>query len=241
MGYEKENPQSIRSLFDSIAERYDRANGLLSFQLHRLWNRRLVNEVKGRLPDRSVLLDLCAGTGDIAFRLLKKTGHSIDELHLVDFSEKMLEIAKQEGAKYSKELQNKLYYRHANAELLPYHEDTFDAITIAYGIRNVSNINRCFSECYRVLKNGKSLSLLELTRPKHPLLKLGHKMYLKTAVPLIGKWAASNEKAYNYLKASILDFPSQEELIQKAYTAGFSQCNCYQLTGGIVSLYTFTK
>jgi len=224
--YTKQDPSSIRSLFDNIAPRYDLGNALLSFQLHRLWNRRLANTLSENRPQ--ACLDLCCGTGEIAARLIAK--HPNSHFCLVDFSEQMLLHAKQ-----------RIRHTHtrfiqADAQALPLDSGAFDVVSIAYGIRNVQMRDICFSEVYRVLKRGGWIGIVELTRPTSFLMNLLHKLYLKTMVPLMGKAITSNKEAYSYLCKSIETFVSPQELALELKSAGFRNIRIEPQNFGIATL-----
>ena len=182
--YCKENPQTIQSLFNSIAGRYDLTNAVLSFNLHKRWNSALVQHVlKPHLP--KVFLDLCSGTGDIAFNYLHSAPHSCQAC-LIDFSSEMLEHAKHKANKYSFD-RHQISYLEADVQQLPLQDQFADCATMAYGIRNVQYPTHCFQEIFRVLKPGGCFGILELTRPRNRLLRFGHQLYLRTVLPLLGE------------------------------------------------------
>lgn len=215
-------PETIRSMFNSIAKGYDRANVILSFSLHKHWNRALVRELQ---PSRH-LLDLCAGTGDIALEYLKQAKDPSQAI-LVDFSANMLEIAKQRARKIGKN--HLLTFVEADVQHIPLKEEIADCASIAYGIRNVKDPSRCIQEAYRLLKPGGVFGILELTRPKSPFLRFGHRIYLKTVLPLFGE-------AYSYLSQSIQTFSEPAEIEQLMHEAGFRRTRQKALTGGIATL-----
>lgn len=229
--YDKNNPSTIRALFDSIAPRYDLGNAVLSGNLHRLWNRRLANRVLSHNPHD--ILDLCCGTGDITKRMMRYKADC--SYHLVDFSQQMLDIAKKTVTGT-----NVQFYQ-ADAEELPFKDSMFDAVSVAYGIRNIQNRAKCFSELYRVLKPGGRMCIAELTRPKGAFLNTLHRFYLRTMVPLVGRVITSNEEAYTYLCNSIESFISPEQLIQEQLEAGFSSIEVKPQTFGIATLFFSQK
>lgn len=224
--YDKQNPSSIRSLFDTIAPRYDLGNAALSFHLHRLWNRNLVKALAKERPKNC--LDLCCGTGEIAKRLMKKLPQS--HFHLIDFSAEMLTIAK---ATIS---QPHTAFTQADVTQLPLGNAQFDSVSIAYGIRNVASRKQCFAEVYRVLQSGGRLGIAELTRPKNALFCALHKLYLRAFVPIIGKFITSNKEAYNYLCQSIEGFISSDDLAHELEEAGFINVCIHNQTCGIATL-----
>jgi len=237
--YTKNEPSSIRALFNTIANQYDLANCLMSFGLHALWNKKLVHNTVNTLQKEPcvTILDLCAGTGDIAFRFPQYKTLKIQALHLLDFSHEMIAIAKKRGAKN----QEPIFYHEGDAQQLPFKNNTFSAITMAYGIRNIQNPKKCLMECRRVLKIGGTLAILELTRPKNSILQHLHTLFLRTYIPLIGKLITKDKAAYNYLKSSVLQFLSPEELIKIAEDIGFTKIKIEPLSGGIATLYLFTN
>lgn len=236
--YDKHNPKSIQNLFSSIAERYDVGNALLSMNLHRSWNRRLARLIATRKPD--VLLDLCCGTGDIAFTYLDSAPERPQRVYMIDFCEEMLEQAKRKAAsKCSQKVD--MIFRVGDAQALDLPDASVDAITIAYGIRNVQQPERCIAEAYRVLKPSGYLAILELTRPRNPVMRLGHSFYLKTCVPLIGRWLTKNQQAYEYLQRSIHHFIPPESIQSMLNQAGFQQTTVKRLSLGIATLVSGSK
>lgn len=236
--YSKEDPQTIKCLFNKIAPQYDRANALMSFNLHKKWNRTLSQMILSK-GDPSKYLDLCSGTGEIAFTTLKDMKLP-SEAFLLDFSDKMLDCAK------NKELtidpnKHRIHYLHADAQAIPLPENSIDAITIAYGIRNVQNPARCIEEAHRVLKNGGIFAILELTRPTHSIMKMGHKIYTKFLLPIIGRYVASDAQAYNYLQRSIQSFIQPMVLENLLKHAGFKQTLVRPLSGGIATIISGHK
>lgn len=224
--YSKSQPDSIRSLFSTIAMSYERMNLIMSFGMHTLWNRALVNQVK-KAPS---LLDLCAGTGVISRSYLKKNRKG--ETILLDFCGEMLEVAKLKASKFNKRMQTVV----ADAQSIPFGDQLFDAVTIAYGIRNIKNPSLCFREAYRVLKPGGTFAILELTRPSLFPFKLIHKLHTTFLLPLLGKFIAKNKEAYVYLAASVQQFPAPETWIEKLEEEGFKLKKKKALMGGIATL-----
>lgn len=241
--YHKEKPASIRSLFDDIAPRYDVGNSLMSFHFHALWNRKLCS----MLIDRSLpkeMLDLCAGTGEIAWRSLsymQKKNLLLPQFYLADFSSEMLQIAKNRCQALPQELQAHFSFSQADAQELPFTDNKFDAVSIAYGIRNVQRVDKCIREVHRVLNVGGWIGIIELTRPQKKSLRIMHNLYLKTVIPLVGKWAIRNEGAYQYLCKSIQSFICPERLLEILAETGFDSLSSIPLMGGIATLFFAKK
>lgn len=236
--YNKQDPQSIQALFGSIAKKYDRANAILSLRMHKHWNEKLVNEVGIHLHS-STFLDLCCGTGDIAFSYLKKAS-SPKKAILVDFCAEMLACA-QEKAEQLKLNQHHIKYLQADVQQIPLPDSHVSIATIAYGIRNVQNPERCFQEVHRILKPGGIFGILELTQPTQPMIKFGHRIYLRYLLPLLGNWVTSNREAYQYLCQSIQQFIPPSQLEKMLQQADFKHISRISLAGGIATILLARK
>lgn len=234
MSYRKENAPSIQSLFNGIASSYDRTNTILSFGFHKYWNRTLIQSLSSQ-NDHPLLLDLCAGTGEIGLSFLKKNPHA--QAILLDFSSEMLAVAEKKGIS----LKNRFETLVADAQKIPLNSSSVDVASIAYGIRNVKETSLCFQETLRVLKPGGCLGILELTRPHSSFLRFGHGAYLRFFLPLLGKWAAKNQDAYAYLSSSIQQFSSPSELKKTLLHVGFQSVQVRSLTGGIATVILAKK
>ncbi|MCH9609535.1 MAG: Demethylmenaquinone methyltransferase [Chlamydiales bacterium] len=225
--YSSSTPSSIKACFAEIAKGYDRSNSINSLGLHHTWNQKLV-ELVG--PAKN-LLDLCAGTGEIALRYCAT--YSDAEATLLDFCPEMLEVAREK----SKELNTLV----ANAEEVPLPDNSFDVITIAYGIRNVNNRMACFQEAKRLMKPGGRLGILELTRPHSPFIRPFHRLYTTTFLPLIGRILSKNSNAYRYLSHSIQEFISPSTLSAELEVAGLKTVQTHPLAGGIATIIIAEK
>jgi len=237
--YHKDSPSTIQGMFNEIAHRYDLANAILSLSLHQRWNCALVRHIQQKEAPQ-VLLDLCAGTGDIAFAYLRKAS-SCCRAYLIDFSSEMLERAKLKESHHRFPYSHDISYLQADVQALPLPNQSIDCATLAYGIRNVQHPALCVAEVFRVLRPGGRLGILELTRPRHPLLRWGHHMYLRTFMPLLGKWLTDNKQAYQYLCQSIQTFIAPEELKYLITASGFLQTEVHSLAGGIATIITAHK
>jgi len=236
--YQKNNPETIQKMFGSIAKQYDRTNAVLSFNLHRYWNQSLIKAVQSDRPMKQYL-DLCAGTGEIAFTFLSQRQTPV-EAFLLDFSEEMLSCA-QAKEKENPFKQHRIQYIQADAQEIPLPSNSIDCVTIAYGIRNVKNPKACVEEVLRVLRPGGSFAILELTQPDNPIMKLGHKIYLKTILPVVGKVIATNKEAYRYLCNSIQAFTPPAQLESTLKEVGFEKTAQKPLTGGIATIISGSK
>lgn len=232
--YRKDSPATIQSMFNNIAKRYDLTNAVLSFYLHKYWNRALIQHVRHQ-NSYDILLDLCSGTGDIAFDYLR-TAPSSCQAYLIDFSSEMLEYAKLKAYQQDLQSTHQLSYIEADVQHLPLPDQAANCATMAYGIRNVQNPALCFQEVFRVLKPGSCFGILELTRPRSRFLRWGHQIYLKTIMPFLGKWLTDNQQAYQYLCQSIQTFTTPEDLESLLITSGFNQTKIYPLAGGIATI-----
>jgi demethylmenaquinone methyltransferase / 2-methoxy-6-polyprenyl-1,4-benzoquinol methylase len=237
--YSAKKPSTIRSMFDKIATRYDLGNAVLSFQMHRIWNAKLVKLMTSNKKD-STLLDLCCGTGDIAYNFLTKNANNISKTFLIDFSEEMLKCA-QEKAKKKHLSHHDLSFIHGDAMDIPLPDTSVDLTTIAYGIRNIEEPAVCAQEVFRVLKPHGKIGILELTRPNSLILKTLHKQYLRIALPILGKTITSNEEAYQYLSQSVSNFTSPVSLSEMLQGVGFKDITITPLMGGIATIITGTK
>lgn len=236
--YNKQDPTSIQKMFGSIAKQYDRTNAILSFKLHKKWNSELISQMTGKHTPRTYL-DLCCGTGEIAINYLKKCQTACDA-YLLDFCPEMLAYAKERAA-VLKSHNHRITYLQADAQSIPLTKESIDCATVAYGIRNIPNTEKCFKEIYRVLKDGGRVGILELTQPKNPFLKIAHKLYLRLLMPIIGRVATSNKEAYQYLCNSIQAFSKPEELEQSLLKIGFKNTRILPLMGGIATLLLAEK
>lgn len=233
--YDKNNPETIQRMFGTIARQYDRTNAILSFSLHRFWNRALVKALAEHRPRK--ILDLCCGTGEITFTLLK---HSPDptQVFLLDFCAEMLDCARHRGRNISG---HTLHYIQGDAQQVDMPNDSVDAISVAYGVRNIKEPKRCFEEAFRVMRSGGRFGILELTRPKNWFLRMGHAIYLKTFLPALGKLATSNRAAYKYLCTSIENFVDPEQVSVDLTDVGFQNVRCIRLMGGVATLIIAEK
>ncbi len=221
----------VKDVFDSVADRYDLMNDLMSAGLHRLWKRFTIEQA-GVRPGQTVL-DLAGGTGDLAERLLRCVGAS-GQVVLADINRSMLVEGRRRlidaGAA------GNLSIAQVDAERLPFADAAFDCITIAFGLRNVTDQNAALASMHRVLKPGGKLLILEFSRPAD-LLRPAYDFYSFTMLPFLGSIVAGDSDSYRYLAESIRMHPDQDTLLGMMENAGFERCQYHNLTGGIVALH----
>lgn len=222
----------VGEVFHSVAEKYDVMNDLMSFGVHRLWKRYTIQQSAAR-PGQSIL-DLAGGTGDLAAKFSHRVGKS-GRVVLADINESMLRVGRERLTNMG--IVGNIEYALANAEELPFESDTFDCITIAFGLRNVTDKDRALESMLRVLKPGGRLLILEFSKPVVPLLSKAYDAYSFTALPFMGKLVANDAESYRYLAESIRMHPDQETLKGMMDNAGFFKTSYHNMTGGVVALH----
>ena len=223
--------EEVASMFDNISKRYDFLNIFLSFGIDRLWRKRVVRTLRNHKPAQ--VLDIATGTGDLAFQLTKITSQKVTG---VDISEGMLSIASQKMAK--RELKCAVEFSVADAENLPFADNTFDAITVSFGVRNFQNPLAGLKEMKRTTKSGGIVAVLEFSKPTVFPVKQLFNFYSRTLIPLFGKMVSGDKRAYEYLPESVKAFPEGAEFVSLMQKAGFRNCSQKRLTFGIATLYT---
>lgn len=227
--------ERVRGIFSSIADRYDTFNMLASMGIDRAWRRELVRACA--LDESSRVLDIAAGTGDVALAIAEQAGP--DEIVVTDFTPEMLVIAERKSDAYRG--RSRLTFRHADAQDLPFEDESFDVVTVSFGVRNFPDRARNFAEVHRVLKPGGRYVILEFSRPPFAPWRGVYHVYLRHAIPAIGGMLTSDRESFVYLNDSIRRFPAQPELAAELRQAGFSVISWKNLTGGIVALHTAVK
>jgi len=222
----------VGEVFDSVADRYDVMNDLMSFGVHRLWKRFTINQT-GVRAGQSVL-DLAGGTGDLAAKLYERVG-SKGTVVLSDINQSMLSVGR--DRMLNDGIVGNMQYVLADAESLPFAPSTFHCVTMAFGLRNVTNKQNALNSIYATLKPGGRLLVLEFSKPVIPLLSKAYDAYSFSALPAMGKLVANDADSYRYLAESIRKHPDQDTLLQMMETAGFERCEYHNLTGGIVALH----
>lgn len=222
----------VAGVFHSVAEKYDVMNDVMSFGVHRLWKRFTIDTAGVRPGNR--VLDLAGGTGDLARKFARKVGER-GEVVLADINSSMLEVGRERLTDQG--IIGNVRYVQANAECLPFPDNHFDVITIAFGLRNVTDKDAALRSMYRVLRPGGRLLVLEFSRPNAPGLAPVYDVYSFKLLPLMGKLIANDEDSYRYLAESIRMHPDQETLRGMMQAAGFERCDYFNLSGGIVALH----
>ena len=230
----KEKRTRVDSVFSDVADKYDLMNDLMSFGVHRLWK----DEFCKMIPNlNSTILDVAGGTGDIAFRLKKKGKKQNNEPHIVvcDINRDMLQVCKDRAV--DRNILNKFDLIVADAEKLPFPDNSFDYYTIAFGIRNVLCLEKVLKEAHRVLKPTGKFLCLEFSKVQNDFVRPLYDFYSFNLIPTIGGCVANNKDAYKYLAESISLFPDQEDFKTMVQDAGFSDVNYKNLTFGVAAIH----
>ena len=224
----------VDDVFYSVARRYDLMNDLMSGGLHRAWKEALVTAVNPPRGDSAFkLLDLAGGTGDVAFRLADASGPGT-QVTVADINAEMLSVGRERAAKSKRNIE----FIEANAEKLPLPDKSFDAVTIAFGIRNVPRIDVALAEAHRVLKIGGRFLCLEFSSVDVPGLDRLYDLYSFNVIPAVGRAVTGDAEAYRYLVESIRRFPRPEKFAEMIRAAGFRRVSFEAMTGGVVALHS---
>jgi demethylmenaquinone methyltransferase/2-methoxy-6-polyprenyl-1,4-benzoquinol methylase len=236
----------VDDVFRSVARRYDLMNDLMSFGLHRAWKDALVTALDPPRTRPFALIDIAGGTGDVAFRAIE-AGGEFTRATVCDINADMLEVGRERAASQSPSLPfpasgggigSGITFTEANAEALPFADRSFDAATIAFGIRNVLRIDVALTEAFRVLKIGGKFLCLEFSAVDVPGLDRLYDFYSYNVIPALGRAVAGDAESYRYLVESIRRFPRPEAFAAMLRAAGFARVSFRPMTGGIVALYS---
>ncbi len=226
--------QQVARMFDSISGRYDFLNHFLSMGIDILWRRKAIALLRDIQP--KVILDVATGTGDLAIEALSLKP---DKIIGVDISEGMLDVGRKKML--SKKIDHLIELRSGDSENLPFADNFFDAVIVAFGVRNFENLERGLAEMLRVVRPGGKVVVLEFSRPaKFPMKQL-YNVYFTAILPLIGRWISRDQAAYRYLPESVQAFPDGNDLLKILSDIGYKNPQCDPLTFGISSLYWGTK
>ena len=230
---ESNKKKIIKALFNDVSKKYDLMNDIMSFGLHRLWKRDLIKSVKRE--KEKIILDLAGGTGDISNALANQLTNSM--IFLYDLSFKMIV----QGRKNKSIFNNNLFLINGSADQLAIKNNSIDLITLAFGLRNFSDKEKCIKECRRVLKYGKKIYVLEFSPTINELIAPLYNYYSLKIIPFVGEKIANNKAAYKYLIESIDEFPHNQELENIFTKNGFFCYNRKKYLGGIAYLNIFSK
>lgn len=226
--------QTVTEMFDDISSNYDFLNHLLSFGIDRSWRRRTSKLITERHP--STILDVATGTADLAIRMAKDNPSAF--LTGVDLSEKMLEIGRSKMAK--KRLSHRITLEKGDALGLPFPDNSFDAVTVAFGVRNFADREGGLREMTRVCRAGGVVAVLEFSHPSSPWIAIPYRWYSKTMLPWLGRLVSKHPTAYRYLPSSVTTFPESEAFVAMMRVTGIDQIMIHPLSGGIATLYQGT-
>uniref|UniRef100_A0A5B6YFQ4 2-methoxy-6-polyprenyl-1,4-benzoquinol methylase, mitochondrial n=1 Tax=Davidia involucrata TaxID=16924 RepID=A0A5B6YFQ4_DAVIN len=251
---EEEKSQLVGDVFSRVASNYDLMNDLMSGGLHRLWKDRLVSKLNP-FPGMKHL-DVAGGTGDVAFRILE-TINSVNrramqdvlednlleetQIHVCDINPNMLSVGKKRAQERGLGEDRSLVWVEGNAETLNFEDDSIDGYTIAFGIRNVTHIEKVLAEAYRVLRRGGRFLCLELSHVEVPVFKQLYDYYSFAVIPAVGELVAGDRESYQYLVESIRRFPSQEKFASMIADSGFQKVEYENLVGGVVAIHSGLK
>lgn len=224
--------EKVAEVFHSVASKYDMMNDVMSMGVHRLWKRLTIEKSGVRRGHR--VLDLAGGTGDLTIKFSKMVGDT-GQVILSDINDSMLKVGR--ARLLDKGIVGNVEYVQGNAECLPFPDNSFDCITIAFGLRNVTDKDTALASMFRVLKPGGRLLILEFSKPVAPGLSPLYDFYSFNLLPFMGKMIANDAESYRYLAESIRMHPDQETLKEMMGNAGFERCDYNNLTGGIVALH----
>lgn len=223
--------EEVREMFDNIAPKYDLLNHTLSWNIDRLWRRHVVREVRRARPRR--ILDVATGTGDLAIAMARRI-RGVQVLG-VDLSEQMLDVARVKIARRG--LEDRIVLDRGDAEHLELGNAVVDVATVAFGVRNFENLEAGLSELARVVKPGGRVVILEFSRPRNRLFRAVYEFYAGRILPRIGGAVSHDKRAYEYLPASVAEFPAPERFLKLLERAGFHNCRARSQSFGIAQIY----
>ena len=227
--------EDVRSMFDSIAWRYDFLNHFLSFGTDFTWRRKAVKAIGGMISPETIL-DVATGTCDLAIASLKLNPHKVTG---IDISQRMLEEGRKKVIR--KRLDDRIELLLGDSEELPFEDNSFDTVMVAFGVRNFENPARGIEEMYRVVKDGGVIMILEFSHPVRFPFKSIYRLYFHYVLPFFGRLFSQDSSAYDYLPESVNNFPEGEKFLQMMELAGFRNTDRRLLTGGVASIYTGRK
>ncbi len=225
----------VEQMFNAIAPKYDLLNHLLSMNIDKGWRKKAISSLKDLSP-LSHILDVATGTGDLAIMAHKMLGVPVTG---TDLTEGMIEIGRQKVAKEG--YQDKIELAKADSEALPFADNQFDAVTVAFGVRNYAHLDKGLSEMARVIRHGGRMVILEFSKPRHFPMKQLYMFYFRHILPVIGRCVSKDRRAYDYLPESVLAFPDGTDFEEHLITAGVVPVKRISLTFGIATIYIAEK
>jgi len=231
----EQRAERVGELFATIARRYDLINDIQSFGMHRLWKRRVLRLTRIQPGDRA--LDLCCGTGDITLALAKAGADATG----LDFSGAMLEVAREKTGRLNSARRQKIQFIQGDAQQIPFPENSFDIVTIGYGLRNLADLDAGLRDMWRVTKPGGRFVSLEFGKPGNALWRAMYFSYLKFMLPIFGKVFCGNSAAYAYVLESLTHYPTQKEVSEKMAGCGWRDVRVFNLIGGVMSIHCAEK
>jgi demethylmenaquinone methyltransferase/2-methoxy-6-polyprenyl-1,4-benzoquinol methylase len=232
---DKNKKQQVAEMFDSIAPKYDFMNRLLSAGIDVSWRKKAIKQLKADKP--RLILDVATGTGDMAILACKLLNP--DKINGIDISEQMLELGRKKIEKEG--LGNKIQLQTGDSEAINFPSNSFDAVMVAFGVRNFENLEKGLAEIQRVLRPGGKLTVLEFSRPKFPGMGRLYNLYMRIIAPQMAGWFRQNKEAYKYLCESVHAFPERNDFVNILNKVGFSDTSCKPLSLGICCIYTGRK
>lgn len=231
--------EHIALMFNDIAPTYDKLNHILSLNVDKSWRRKAVRYLKKAVSavENPLILDVACGTADSTIKIAEKIINS--KVYGVDISEKMLEIGKEKVEKEG--LSDRIYFSISRAESLDFQDDTFDAVMVAFGVRNFSDREQGLKEILRVLKPNGTLIVLELSEPQNVIVRWFYNLYFKNVLPLIGKRVSGNSNAYRYLQQTVEKFPMPMEFMSMLKSIGYQEVKHKALSLGLCRIYQANK
>ena len=224
--------EQVRQMFDSIAPAYDFMNRMMTFGVDRLWRRRAVRTIAA--SGAGNIVDIATGTGDLAIAMAQAIpGSTITGL---DLSEGMIELGRRKVTEAG--LDGRVTLTQADCLEMPLPDESADAVTVAYGVRNFEHLDRGYAEMHRVLRPGGTLCVVELSTPVNPVVKPFYKLYTRFIIPAIGRLVSKDVRAYSYLPESIAAVPQGDDMLALIAEAGFTDCRFRRLTFGVCTIYT---
>lgn len=227
--------EQVEQLFDNIAPTYDALNHTLSFGFDRAWRRRAIRSLAAYNP--ASVLDVATGTGDFALAIAREL--KLSQVTAVDISERMMNVGREKAAREG--LHDVVCFQKEDCSHLSFSDESFDAVSVTFGVRNFENLDACLCEMHRVLNKGGHLVLLELSYPHNRLWRFLFNIYSKVVMPVVGRIISGDDSAYTYLPETMAAFPQGEVMREILLKNGFSQASFRRLTMGICTLYIAEK